>query len=69
MDYVDSPQLWRVRAREACLQAEDARDPDARRLLQAIARKYDQLAAGATERLLSNVANLAREHERALGPY
>ena len=38
------PEYWRSRAEEARAQADQMRDPDAKRTLLNIAKNYDQLA-------------------------
>jgi hypothetical protein len=55
-----SPRQWRDRAEEAHVQADQMRDPVARRMLLAIAENYDQLAEQIEARIRSGVPpNLA----------
>lgn len=49
--YRDNPALWRDRAKEARVQAEQMRDPDARKQMLVVARGYDHLAEAAEQRL------------------
>jgi hypothetical protein len=48
-----SPRYWRDRAEEARIQADQMRDPAAKRIVLAIAENYDQLAKQAAARMRS----------------
>ena len=49
--YTNNPALWRQRAAEARLQAEQLSEAEAREQMLVIARDYDRLAASAEQRL------------------
>ena len=49
--YADNPTLWRQRAAEARVQAEQISDAQAREQMLVIARDYDRLAELAERRL------------------
>jgi hypothetical protein len=49
--YADNPKLWRERAEEARVQAEQMSNEEARRACLKIAESYERLAVRAEERL------------------
>ena len=61
--YADNPPLWRERAEEARVQAEQMSHDEARQQMLAIARSYDRLAELAEQRLAT-----AAKPERLLQP-
>ncbi len=50
---LNDPEHWRGRAEEARTIAEDIHDPEAKRMMLAIAEGYEQLAKRAEDRLLT----------------
>ena len=49
--YADNPALWRARAEEARVQAEQMSDPALRRKMLLVAESYERMALRAEERL------------------
>jgi hypothetical protein len=49
--YDNEPAVWRERAEEAKILAEEMRDPDARRAMFGIADAYERMAERAEDRL------------------
>jgi hypothetical protein len=54
MLYDDEPTVWRKRAEEVRVQAEEMKDPECREAMFGIARSYDLMARRARERLVRN---------------
>jgi hypothetical protein len=61
--YADNPALWRQRAQEARIQAEQMGDAEAREQMLTIARDYDRLAELAEQRLVE--ASQKQEQRRS----
>jgi len=61
--YADNPALWRQRAQEARIQAEQMGDAEAREPMLTIARDYDRLAELAEQRLVE--ASQKQEQRRS----
>jgi hypothetical protein len=51
ISYLDNPQLWRSRAEEARVLAEEMSDRDCYRIMLSIAESYEEMARRAEERL------------------
>jgi len=49
--YADNPRLWRERAEEARVHAEQMHDPEARETMLSIAEGYEKMAEHAEQRL------------------
>jgi aromatic ring hydroxylase len=54
MFYDDEPTVWRKRAEEVRVQADEMKDPESRRAMYEIAKTYDLLGDRARERLVRN---------------
>jgi len=48
---IDNPEHWRDRAEEARAMAAQLSDPEARRMMEDVAKTYDKLAERAEERV------------------
>jgi hypothetical protein len=58
--YDNEPAVWRERAEEARILAEELRDPDARRTMFGIADVYERMAERAEDRLSGRQPPLER---------
>jgi hypothetical protein len=54
--YADNPGLWRLRAEEARVQAEQMSDPLLRRKMLLVAASYENMALRAEERLAQELS-------------
>lgn len=58
-NYADNPNLWRERAEEARVQAEQLSDPSLRQRMLSVAENYERMAFRAEERLAQERPNLS----------
>lgn len=62
MLFDDEPAVWRKRAEEIRVQADEMKDPECRRAMFEIAKTYDWMADRAKERLVRK-SRLSLEHK------